>query len=223
MYGNLKRCGSEVLYLCLEDSFARIQSRLFEITDEAPPTLHFAIMSAAIGNGLEHQIGSFITEHPDTDLIVIDTLQKVRKTVSANVNPYATDYDDINVLKQIADSHHLAILGTCLLRRLQKAFGVASCPHHGRKQKQFRLLHLQAIWQGNLLRPLHPGKPVCGGNFGRPKACDPLCKTGRSAVCGVYQPQKQCRYEERNHFVAERAGGYAQKGFGAYRTFQTAL
>lgn len=32
---------SEVLYLCLEDSFARIQSRLFEITDEAPPTLHF--------------------------------------------------------------------------------------------------------------------------------------------------------------------------------------
>jgi len=36
---------SDVLYLCLEDSFTRIQSRLFEITDEAPPTLHFAIMS----------------------------------------------------------------------------------------------------------------------------------------------------------------------------------
>lgn len=28
---------SEVLYLCLEDSFARIQSRLFEITDDADP------------------------------------------------------------------------------------------------------------------------------------------------------------------------------------------
>ncbi len=33
---------SEVLYLCLEDSFSRIQSRLFEIAEEAPPTLHFA-------------------------------------------------------------------------------------------------------------------------------------------------------------------------------------
>ena len=36
---------SEILYLCLEDSFARIQSRLFEIADEAPSSLHFAIMS----------------------------------------------------------------------------------------------------------------------------------------------------------------------------------
>lgn len=112
---------SEVLYLCLEDSFARIQSRLFEITDEAPPTLHFAIMSATIGNGLEHQIESFITECPDSGLIVIDTLQKVRKTVSANVNSYATDYDDINALKQIADHHHLAILLVHHLRKTSDA------------------------------------------------------------------------------------------------------
>ncbi len=108
---------SEVLYLCLEDSFARIQSRLFEITDEAPATLHFAIMSDAIGHGLENQIESFIKEHPGTGLIVIDTLQKVRKTVSANVNPYAADYDDINALKQISDRHHLAIL---LVHHLRK-------------------------------------------------------------------------------------------------------
>jgi len=31
-----------VLYLCLEDSFSRIQSRLFQITEEAPSSLHFA-------------------------------------------------------------------------------------------------------------------------------------------------------------------------------------
>ena len=108
---------SEVLYLCLEDSFARIQSRLFEITDEAPPTLHFAIMSDAIGSGLEHQIESFLKEHPDTGLIVIDTLQKVRRTVCVNVNPYAADYDDINALKQIADKNHLAIV---LVHHLRK-------------------------------------------------------------------------------------------------------
>ena len=35
----------EVLYLCLEDSFQRIQSRLFDLTEDAPPTLHFAVMS----------------------------------------------------------------------------------------------------------------------------------------------------------------------------------
>ncbi|MDD4690567.1 MAG: AAA family ATPase, partial [Eubacteriales bacterium] len=108
---------SEVLYLCLEDSFARIQSRLFEIADQAPPTLHFAIMSNSIGDGLENQIEDFIKEHLSTGLIVIDTLQKVRKTVSANVNPYATDYDDINALKQIADKYKIAIV---LVHHLRK-------------------------------------------------------------------------------------------------------
>jgi hypothetical protein len=108
----------EVLYLCLEDSFARIQNRLFEITDEAPATLHFAVMSNAIGNGLEIQIENFLKEHPSTGLIVIDTLQKVRKTVSSNVNPYAADYDDITALKQIADRHKLAIV---LVHHLRKS------------------------------------------------------------------------------------------------------
>ena len=35
----------EVLYLCLEDSFQRIQSRLFDLTEDAPPTLYFAVMA----------------------------------------------------------------------------------------------------------------------------------------------------------------------------------
>lgn len=117
----LETLQSEVLYLCLEDSFARIQSRLFEITDEAPPTLHFAIMSDAIGNGLEHQIENFIKEHHGTGMIVIDTLQKVRKTVSANVNHYAADYDDINALKQIADKYKLAIMLVHHLRKTSDA------------------------------------------------------------------------------------------------------
>lgn len=109
---------SEVLYLCLEDSFARIQSRLFEITDEAPANLHFAVMSDAIGNGLELQMETFLKEHPGTGLIVIDTLQKVRRNISANVNPYAADYDDITSLKQIADRHRLAVM---LVHHLRKS------------------------------------------------------------------------------------------------------
>ena len=42
-----------VLYLCLEDSLTRIQSRLFQITDDAPEALHFATIAAGIGEGLE--------------------------------------------------------------------------------------------------------------------------------------------------------------------------
>ena len=38
-----------VLYLCLEDSYARIQNRLFQITEDAPSTLHFANLAGSIG------------------------------------------------------------------------------------------------------------------------------------------------------------------------------
>ena len=61
------------LYLCLEDSLTRIQSRLFQITDDAPEALHFATIAAGIGEGLEEQLTNFLTQHPDTSLVVIDT------------------------------------------------------------------------------------------------------------------------------------------------------
>lgn len=105
-----------VLYLCLEDSFSRIQNRLLDITDEAPEQLHFATMSQVIGNGLENQIKAFTTENPDTGLIVIDTLQKIRN-IGSGVNPYASDYHDIGVLKKLADDLGISIL---LIHHLRK-------------------------------------------------------------------------------------------------------
>ena len=106
----------EVLYLCLEDSFQRIQSRLFDLTEDAPPTLHFAVMSQQLHNGLVEQIEQFLKEHPQTKLIVIDTLQRIR-TVGNDASPYASDYRDIGVLKALADKHHIAIL---LVHHLRK-------------------------------------------------------------------------------------------------------
>ena len=105
-----------VLYLCLEDSLTRIQSRLFQITDDAPEALHFATIAAGIGEGLEEQLTNFLTQHPDTSLVVIDTLQRIR-TGSDSGNPYANDYRDLSVLKHIADTHSIAIL---LIHHLRK-------------------------------------------------------------------------------------------------------
>ena len=108
----------EVLYLCLEDSFQRIQSRLFDLTEDAPPTLHFAVMSQQLHNGLVEQIEQFLKEHPQTRLIVIDTLQRIR-TAGNDANPYASDYRDLSALKRIADAHGIAIL---LIHHLRKEF-----------------------------------------------------------------------------------------------------
>ena len=107
----------EVLYLSLEDSYRRIQSRLFDLTDDAPQTLHFAILADTLKHGLEQQIEQFLTEHPATKLVVIDTLQRVRNAGSDS-NLYANDYQEIGLLKKLADKRHIAILLIHHLRKL---------------------------------------------------------------------------------------------------------
>ena len=102
------------LYLCLEDSVLRIQNRLFEITEEAPPSVHFCTECAPIGQGLEEQMESFVSEHPGTVLIIIDTLQMIRPIHDAT---YANDYRDLSALKRLADHLGLAIL---LIHHLRK-------------------------------------------------------------------------------------------------------
>ena len=102
------------LYLCLEDSVLRIQNRLFEITEDAPDSVHFCTECRPIGQGLEEQIESFAAEHPGTVLVIIDTLQMVRPVHDAT---YANDYRELSALKRLADRLGLAIL---LIHHLRK-------------------------------------------------------------------------------------------------------
>jgi len=109
---------SGVLYLCLEDSYERIQSRLLDVTEDAPDNLFFSVMADSLGGGLVEQLEAFLAEHPGTNLIVIDTLQNIRGEGN-NSNPYANDYRELTVLREIASRHRIAIL----------------CVHHLRKMK----------------------------------------------------------------------------------------
>ena len=104
------------LYLCLEDSTLRIQNRLFEITEDAPANVHFTTNSDTLGKGLEEQLRAFLSEHPDTVLVIIDTLQMIRG--AGYDNTYANDYRDLSVLKRIADAHGIAILLVHHLRKM---------------------------------------------------------------------------------------------------------
>lgn len=98
----------DVLYLCLEDTFFRIQDRLFKLTDEADSRLHFAVASCKLTDGLIVQLEDYLKEYPDSRLIVIDTLQKVR--TASKDNAYASDYGDISQIKEFADKHSLAVI-----------------------------------------------------------------------------------------------------------------
>ena len=98
----------DVLYLCLEDTFFRIQDRLFRLTNEADKRLHFAVASCKLSDGLLVQLEEYLKEYPDSRLIVIDTLQKIR--TASKDNAYANDYGDISLVKDFADRHSLAVV-----------------------------------------------------------------------------------------------------------------
>ena len=54
--------------------------------------LYFATESKTVNGGLEDQIRDFIQEHPDTGLVIIDTLKRVRETGGADYS-YGSDYN----------------------------------------------------------------------------------------------------------------------------------
>ena len=107
-----------VLYLALEDDYARLQRRLSGMFGvECADNLYFATQAKTLNEGLDRQLEEFLKEHTDARLIIIDTLQKVREVGGDNYS-YANDYQIMARLKSFADAH-----GLCLL-----------LVHHTRKQ-----------------------------------------------------------------------------------------
>ena len=99
-----------VLYLALEDDYRRLQERLYRMFGTAESDrLYFSITANQIGKGLDEQLSGFIGQHPDTSLIIIDTLQKIRE-INSDAYSYASDYEVITKLKRFADKYHICLM-----------------------------------------------------------------------------------------------------------------
>ena len=108
-----------VLYLALEDDYGRLQKRLYQMFGvETSTNLYLGTEAHILGMGLTDQLDGFVKDHPDTKLIIVDTLQKIRGDVNDKYS-YSTDYQDIVRLKAFTDR-----TGVCLM-----------VVHHTRKQQ----------------------------------------------------------------------------------------
>ena len=112
---NLSTQKGTTLYLCLEDPLNRIQQRLCMLTNEVPENAYFATMAGTLADGLCEQIRNFVSEHPDTVLVAVDTFQIIR--ASTTDTSYANDYDDVRKMKHLADELEISIL---LVHHLRK-------------------------------------------------------------------------------------------------------
>lgn len=112
----------DVLYLSLEDSYNRLQTRLRHYANEGMDVanLNLSIKASTIQEGFIPQVDEFISRHKGTKLVVIDTLQHVRGN-SNDKNAYFGDYRDMNYLRSITSKFPLSLILVHHTRKMDDA------------------------------------------------------------------------------------------------------
>ena len=102
------RC--EVLYYCLEDTLSRLQERLHILSDGPAPGLHLLRECKQIGEELEIELNNRLSEYPDVGLIIIDTLQNIRREHHTSTNLYYAEYAELLQLRKFCDHNRVGIV-----------------------------------------------------------------------------------------------------------------
>lgn len=114
------QCGG-TLYLGLEDQERRLQRRLKKILAgrAAPDGMEIAWSWPRLDEGGVEALRDYLQQRPDTRLIVIDTLKKIRPRDSGSRGIYDLDYEALEPLLPIAAEFGVAILVVHHLRKLE--------------------------------------------------------------------------------------------------------
>lgn len=109
-----------VLYLTLEDNAARLRSRMLKILGQqrVPPHFGYALRWKSLGAGGLHDLDSYLLTAPDTRLVIIDTLAKVRQQSGNSNSIYQEESDLMTELQVLACTHHLAVVVVHHLRKM---------------------------------------------------------------------------------------------------------
>lgn len=100
-----------VMYLALEDSENRLKDRANKLLNnqKAPKNFRYAIRCDNLGNGLISELEEIIKKEPDIEVIIVDTLQKIRRPYKGT-SLYTNDYGEMTEVKDFADKY-----GICLI------------------------------------------------------------------------------------------------------------
>jgi hypothetical protein len=111
-FGQIPVQQGPALYLALEDNERRLQERYREVLlgSQAADELYVALEWPRVHEGGLPKLDSWLEEHPDTRLVVVDTLKKIRPPTGERKSVYDADYESLEGLQKIAAARHVAIL-----------------------------------------------------------------------------------------------------------------
>ena len=121
--GSVEVPAGDVLYLALEDTPRRLQSRILRCLGpgaSVPGRLDFATEIPPLADGGREVINDWLARSGDARLLVVDVLAKVRGNSDPRSSRYDQDYEVVSGLKSLADAHRVAVL---VLHHTRKAAG----------------------------------------------------------------------------------------------------
>ena len=95
----------KVLYLALEDGDRRLKERIRQLIPGETISADFAFTTRVEPGQVVHTIDAWLRQHPDTGLVVLDTLGKVMPPAKAGETTYQRDYNVGGRLKRITDAY----------------------------------------------------------------------------------------------------------------------
>jgi DNA-binding transcriptional ArsR family regulator len=111
----------EVLYVALEDTERRIQKRLIKMLLRGTPVpdgVHFAFWWRGINDTGLQDLDAWLAANPETKMVIIDTLARIRGRKRGGSSVYDADYEEIARIKEVADTHEVAIV---IVHHMRKA------------------------------------------------------------------------------------------------------
>ncbi|MEU1045604.1 AAA family ATPase [Streptomyces sp. NPDC005897] len=112
--------GGPVLYLALEDTPRRLQTRMGKMLggQPAPAGLTLVTECPPFPQGGSDAIANWLERNPDARMVVIDVFAKMRGPAPQGVSAYDADYVAVGYAKRIADHYGIAVV---LVHHVRKA------------------------------------------------------------------------------------------------------
>jgi hypothetical protein len=109
-----------VLYLALEDTPRRLQSRMGKILGgrPAPAALTLATACPPLPQGGDEAIATWLDVNCDARMVIIDVFAKLRGASAPGASAYDADYAAVGRVKRVADAYGIAIV---LVHHVRKA------------------------------------------------------------------------------------------------------
>jgi hypothetical protein len=119
-FGTIDVEAGPVLYLALEDTPRRLQTRIGKILggQPAPAALTLATACPPLPQGGDEAIAAWLDVNRDARMVIIDVFAKMRGASAPGMSAYDADYAAVGRAKKVADAYGVAIV---LVHHVRKA------------------------------------------------------------------------------------------------------